>query len=84
MPKIKYTGMVGKVSKASGCSKCGNSKRAIKTQKIMRKTYLLPSGMAKEFVYGKVYDVTEADFNYLMEQSYEESGQTIHSFEEVI
>ena len=66
MMHVRFKGIKKQV-KRSGCTGCG--KRRASTFDFQReKTIIFPTGARRTFIAGEVYEVTEADGLFLLEQ----------------
>lgn len=78
--KIKFTGIVEK--RSGGCRACGKGRtdRVFKTSK----TYILPSGMTKTFVAGRIVEVSEADAAFLLQYNYTDTDGNVKQVFEAV
>ena len=79
--RIKFNG-IKKQARKSGCTSCGG--RRMSTYAFEReKAIFFPTGARKLFVAGEIYEVSEADGLFLLEQSYNQKGEKTPMFEQV-
>ena len=79
--RIKFNG-VKKTGKVGGCTSCG--RRRISSYAFEReKMIFFPTGAKKLFVAGKIYEVTDEDGLFLLNQGYDLNGQKVYMFEQV-
>ena len=79
--RIKFNG-IKKQARRRGCPSCGGrrtSSYAFEREKMI----FFPSGAKKLFVAGKIYEVTDEDGLFLLEQGYGLNGQKTYMFEQV-
>lgn len=78
--KIMFNGIIEKTRK--GCGACG--RRRTENQFMTSRTYILPSGITKTFIAGRVEDVSDRDGNFLLQYKYQTpEGETKNVFEVV-
>lgn len=78
--EIQFLGIKQQVTK-SGCSSCGS--RRVSNHTFQRETRMvLPSGQIKTFYAGEMYEVTEKDGRFLLEQTYSVNGSPVRMFKE--
>ena len=68
--KIRFNGMITK--KSHGCAPCGHRVTS-KSTLLLRKSFILPSGITKTFRVGEEYEVADIDGNFLL--SYSQIGK---------
>ena len=78
--KLKFTGVIEK--RSGGCGACGkkHTDRVMKTSK----TYILPSGITKTFIAGRVEEVSDTDAAFLLLYQYETPEGEIKEVFEVV
>ncbi len=79
MKSIRFNGTVEK--RKTGCPVCGKS--AGSSVFTMVKSYYLPSGNRITFRAGQVYEVSDADAEFLLSYKYNTSGGVKNVFEVV-
>ncbi|MCL1925060.1 MAG: hypothetical protein FWF50_05700 [Defluviitaleaceae bacterium] len=79
--KVKFAG-IKKQARKSGCTSCGG-KRTSSYSFEREKVIFFPTGAKKLFVAGEIYEVSEEDGLFLLEQGYELNGQKAYMFEQV-
>lgn len=79
--KVVFKGI--RESRMSGCSSCG-SRRQISGVFERTKKMTLPSGTTRIFTAGRTENVSEADGQFLLAQTYLDRDSEIPMFEEVI
>ena len=76
---VRFKG-IKKQARSSGCTSCGG--RRTSTFDFQReKMIIFPTGARKVFVAGEVYEVTEADGLFLLEQGMLFNGKKENIFE---
>lgn len=78
--KVKFTGVIER--RSGGCGACGKKR----TDRVMKtsKTYILPSGITKTFIAGRVEEVSDIDGAFLLSYQYQTpEGETKKVFEVV-
>lgn len=65
--KLKFLG-IRTANEYSGCSSCG-SRRKVSGGLELKKTFHLPDGSSKTFVAGNIYQVTERQAEFLLNES---------------
>ena len=78
--KVKFTGVIEKRSR--GCGACG--KHHTGNEFRTSKTYILPSGISKTFVAGRVEEVSETDGAFLLSYQYQTPDGVIRKVFEVV
>lgn len=78
--KVVFNGLLE--TRRKGCAACGQ-RRVGKSVFVMKKTYILPSGFTKEFVYGKPTEVTDEDARFLLSYTYQDDNGLRKVFEVV-
>lgn len=65
--KLKFNGIIEKQS--GGCIPCGSKRTSSKTM-VTSKMYILPSGIQKTFMVGRIEEVTDRDAAFLLRYLY--------------
>lgn len=76
--RVVFNGVIE--HKKKGCAVCGH-RSVSKSGFLMKKTYILPSGQSKTFVYGKPEEVSERDARFLLSYTYKDENGTRSVFE---
>lgn len=76
--KIEFLGMRSSTRK-SGCSSCGGGRKGRETFH-RQKTMTLPGGSTQHFVAGRIYELSDSDAAFLLQQS---SREAVPYFKEV-
>lgn len=77
--KVTFDGFLETSRK--GCSVCG--KRRTDKKYLVHKSFMLPSGRRMTFFRGVEYEVSDLDASFLLRITYEQGGETKHSFHQV-
>lgn len=79
--KVVFNGVL-ETAKTGGCAVCG--KRRVSTNNfVMKKDYILPSGLTKTFLVGKEEEVSDEDGRFLLSYTYQDANGLRKAFEEV-
>lgn len=78
--RLRFNG--AQAQKRTGCPVCGGRKTVDGV--TFSKSYILPSGQAKIFTAGRIYEVSEKDGRFLLSYVFKEKDGTVRpSFEKV-
>ena len=79
--RIKFNG-IKKQTQRGGCTSCRGRRTSFYAFE-REKMIFFPTGVRKLFVAGRVYEVTDEDGLFLLEQGYDLNGQRVFMFEQV-
>lgn len=78
--RLRFNG--AQAQKRTGCPVCGGRKTVDGV--TFSKSYILPSGQAKTFTTGRIYEVSDRDGRFLLSYVYKtKDGTVMPSFEKV-
>ena len=78
--RVKFNG-IKKQARRSGCTSCGRRMSSYTFER--EKVIFFPTGARKLFVAGEIYEVSDEDGLFLLEQRYDQQDQKTYMFEQV-